>query len=70
MAVRQSCNLRGMGDAEDLVSFGALPQNLPDLPRRLARDAAVDLVVNDSRNSIPVGQGIFDGQGDAAQLAA
>ena len=71
MAVGQGGDLGGMGDAEDLVAAaGTLTQHLADLPGRLARNAAVDLVVDDGGHGVPVGQGILDGQGDAAQFAS
>jgi len=60
-----------VGDAQNLMSAaGALAQHLANLARRLARHAGVDLIVNDGGDGVPVGQGVLDGQGDAAQFAA
>ena len=71
VTVSQCGNLGGMCNAEDLMSFGALAQ----YPGRfclqaLPEDATVYFVVNDGRNGIAVGQCIFDGQRNTAQLTA
>ena len=70
MAVRQSCDLRRVGDAQNLMSHCTLAQYLTNAAGCFARNAAVDLIVNDGRHSVFVCHGVFDGQRDAAQLTA
>ena len=70
MAVRQCSDLGCMGDAQDLVALCALAQYLTNTPGGFARNTAVDLIIDHGRHGILIGHCIFDGQRDAAQLAA
>ena len=70
MTIGQRCNLRRVGDAQDLMPLRALTQYLADASRSLAGHAAVDLIIDHSRHSILIGHCVLDGKGDTAQLAA
>ena len=70
MTIGQRCNLRRVGDAQDLMPLRALTQYLADASRSLAGHAAVDLIIDHGRHSILIGHCVLDGKGDTAQLAA
>ena len=63
-------DLGQVGDAQDLVAAGERPQAPPDRVRAPAADARVDLVEDERRRLVGLGQDLLDGQRDARQLAA
>ena len=70
MTIGQCCDLRRMGDAQDLMSLCALTQYLANAPGGLAGHAAVDLIIDHGWHSVLIGHCVLDGKGDTAQLAA
>ena len=70
MTISQCCNLRRMGDAQDLMPLRTLTQHLADASGSLAGHTAVDFIVDHGRHSVLIGHCILDGKSDTAQLAA
>ena len=70
LVVCKGGNLRCVGDAQHLMPFGCLVQKLADTPRRQTRYACVDLIINNGRQGITVGQGALEGQHNAGKLTA
>ena len=70
MGVGVGRDLGQVGDAQDLVAPGQRPQAAPDRVRAPAADARVDLVEDEGRRVVGLGQDALDGQRDARQLAA
>ena len=70
MTIGQCCDLRCVGDAQDLMPLCTLAQYLTDATSRLAGHAAVNFIIDHGRHSILIGHCILDGKGDTAQLAA
>ena len=63
-------DLRQMGDAEDLMVPGDLPEFLADDLRRRAADPAVHLVEDDRPHRTGPGQDLLQGQHDPGELPA
>ena len=61
VAVRQGRDLCRVGDAQNLMSLCTLAQYLTNTAGCFARNAAVDLILNDGRHSVFVCHGVFDG---------
>ena len=70
LVVRKSRHLRRVGDAKYLMARGGLVQQLADAPGRQAGNAGVDLVIDDGRQLVAVGQGAFERQHNTGKLAA
>ena len=68
--VRKGGHLRRMGDAQHLMPFCRLVQQLPDAPRCQAGNAGVDLVIDHGRQGVAVCQRAFECQHNAGKLAA
>ena len=63
-------DLGQVGDAQDLVPAGEGPQAPPDRVRAATADPRVDLVEDEDRRLVRLGQDALDGQGDPRQLPA